>query len=45
MTTVGYGGERPAVPNDSEQNRETNRRIEVIEVQPPSAGVKGATAK
>jgi len=42
MTTVGYGGERPAVPNDTEQNRETNRRIEVIELQPPSAGVKGA---
>jgi outer membrane protein OmpA-like peptidoglycan-associated protein len=45
MTTVGYGGERPAVPNDTEQNRETNRRIEIIELQPPSAGVKGATAK
>ena len=45
MTTVGYGGERPAVPNDTEQNRETNRRIEVIEVVPPPAGGKGATSK
>ena len=42
MTTVGYGGERPAVPNDTEENRETNRRIEVIEQIPPSPGAKGA---
>ena len=42
ITAVGYGGERPTVPNDSEENRETNRRIEVVELQPPSAGVKGA---
>ena len=42
ITAVGYGGERPTVPNDTVENREKNRRIEVVEQQPPSAGVKGA---
>ena len=42
MTAVGFGGERPTVPNDSVENREKNRRIEVVEQQPASAGVKGA---
>ena len=26
--TVGYGKRRPLVPNDSEENRERNRRVE-----------------
>ena len=42
ITAVGYGGERPTVPNDTDENRQKNRRIEVVELQPPSAGVKGA---
>ena len=40
ITAVGYGGERPTAPNDTDENREKNRRIEVVELQPPSAGVK-----
>jgi outer membrane protein OmpA-like peptidoglycan-associated protein len=44
ITAVGYGGERPTVPNDSDANRQTNRRIEVVEVQPPAAGAKGKKA-
>jgi OOP family OmpA-OmpF porin len=27
---TGYGGERPIAPNDSEENRARNRRIEFI---------------
>ena len=42
ITAVGYGGERPTVPNDTDENRQKNRRIEVVELQPPSAGAKGA---
>ena len=34
ITAVGYGGERPAVPNDTDENRQKNRRIEVVELQP-----------
>ena len=32
ITVVGHGGDRPIAPNDSEQNREKNRRIEVVEL-------------
>jgi outer membrane protein OmpA-like peptidoglycan-associated protein len=42
ITAVGFGGERPTAPNDTEENRQKNRRIEVVEVQTPSAGGKGA---
>jgi len=42
ITAVGFGGERPVVPNDSDENRQKNRRIEVVEVQAPAAGAKGA---
>jgi OOP family OmpA-OmpF porin len=38
ITAVGYGGARPTVPNDTDENRQKNRRIEVVELQPPSAG-------
>jgi outer membrane protein OmpA-like peptidoglycan-associated protein len=38
ITAVGYGGERPVAPNDTDENRQKNRRIEVMELQPPSAG-------
>lgn len=31
ITAVGFGGERPTVPNDSDENRQLNRRIEVVE--------------
>ena len=40
ITAVGFGGERPIVPNDSDENREKNRRIEVVEQQPPADGGK-----
>jgi outer membrane protein OmpA-like peptidoglycan-associated protein len=36
ITAVGYGSERPVAPNDSDENRQKNRRIEVIEVVPPA---------
>jgi outer membrane protein OmpA-like peptidoglycan-associated protein len=43
ITAVGFGGERPVVPNDSDENRQKNRRIEVVEQNPPqAAGAKGA---
>ena len=43
ITAVGFGGERPVVPNDTDENRQLNRRIEVVELQPPqAAGAKGA---
>lgn len=32
ITTVGYGDERPIAPNDSEQGRQRNRRIEAAEL-------------
>ena len=32
LKAVGYGDEKPIVPNDSDENRQKNRRIEVIEV-------------
>ena len=35
ITAGGFGGERPVVANDSVENREKNRRIEVVEL--PSA--------
>ncbi len=35
ITTVGYGGERPVTANDSDEGRQKNRRIEVVELQPP----------
>jgi outer membrane protein OmpA-like peptidoglycan-associated protein len=34
ISAVGYGGERPVAPNDTEENRQKNRRIEVVERQP-----------
>lgn len=37
IVAVGHGAERPVVPNDSDENRQTNRRIEVVEL-----GVTGA---
>jgi outer membrane protein OmpA-like peptidoglycan-associated protein len=40
ITAIGYGSERPVVPNDNSENREKNRRIEVVEQQPPAPGTK-----
>jgi outer membrane protein OmpA-like peptidoglycan-associated protein len=37
ITAVGYGAERPLAPNDSEDNRQKNRRIEVVELQAPAS--------
>jgi len=37
ITAVGYGEERPVAPNDNDENRQKNRRIEVVELQPGSA--------
>jgi outer membrane protein OmpA-like peptidoglycan-associated protein len=34
IKAVGYGGERPVAPNDTEEGRQTNRRIEVTELPP-----------
>lgn len=36
ITAIGYGDEKPVAPNDTPENREKNRRIEVIEVRPPA---------
>jgi OOP family OmpA-OmpF porin len=30
ITAVGYGGERPIAPNDSDENRARNRRVEIV---------------
>lgn len=30
VTAAGYGGERPIAPNDNDENRARNRRIEII---------------
>jgi outer membrane protein OmpA-like peptidoglycan-associated protein len=38
ITAVGHGDERPVAPNDTEENRQKNRRIEVVELQPPAPG-------
>jgi outer membrane protein OmpA-like peptidoglycan-associated protein len=38
ITTAGFGAERPVVPNDTPENRQKNRRIEVVEVTPPKSG-------
>jgi outer membrane protein OmpA-like peptidoglycan-associated protein len=32
MTAIGYGDTRPMVPNDSDENRQKNRRIEAVEI-------------
>jgi outer membrane protein OmpA-like peptidoglycan-associated protein len=32
IIAIGHGAERPIVPNDSDENRQTNRRIEVVEL-------------
>jgi outer membrane protein OmpA-like peptidoglycan-associated protein len=32
ITAVGYGQERPIAPNDTQENRQKNRRIEVVEL-------------
>jgi OmpA-OmpF porin, OOP family len=40
ITAVGFGGTRPVAPNDTEENRQKNRRIEVVEVQARPAGAK-----
>jgi outer membrane protein OmpA-like peptidoglycan-associated protein len=34
ITAVGHGQEKPVAPNDTPENREKNRRIEVVELQP-----------
>jgi outer membrane protein OmpA-like peptidoglycan-associated protein len=36
ITAVGRGAEKPIAANDTEEHRQENRRIEIIEVQPPS---------
>jgi outer membrane protein OmpA-like peptidoglycan-associated protein len=36
ITVAGHGDTRPIVPNDSDENRQKNRRIEAVELQPPS---------
>lgn len=36
ITAVGHGDERPVVPNNSDENRQKNRRIEVVEQPAPA---------
>jgi len=36
IIAVGHGAERPVAPNDNEENRQKNRRIEIVELQPPA---------
>lgn len=36
IIALGYGDERPVGPNDTDEGRQKNRRIEVVELQPPS---------
>lgn len=40
ITAVGHGAERPIAPNDTDDNRQKNRRIEVVELQTPAAAAK-----
>jgi len=35
IKAVGFGDERPVAPNDNDDNRQKNRRIEVVELPPP----------
>ena len=37
ISAVGYGDERPVAPNTSDENRQKNRRIEVVELQDMAA--------
>lgn len=36
ITAVGHGDERPVAPNDTDEGRQKNRRIEAVELQPQS---------
>jgi outer membrane protein OmpA-like peptidoglycan-associated protein len=40
ITAAGFGDTKPLVPNNSSENRQKNRRIEVVEVQPGPAAAK-----
>jgi OmpA-OmpF porin, OOP family len=40
ITALGHGDEKPIAPNDSEENRQKNRRIEVVELQTGPAALK-----
>jgi outer membrane protein OmpA-like peptidoglycan-associated protein len=40
ITAAGHGSERPVAPNDTAENRQQNRRIEVVELLPPAPGSK-----
>lgn len=42
ITAIGHGDEQPIVPNDSAENRQKNRRIQVLELQPGTAAAKPA---
>jgi OmpA-OmpF porin, OOP family len=44
ITAVGFGGDRPAFANDTDENRQKNRRIEVVEQVPKAPAAKGASA-
>ena len=40
ISAVGFGDQRPLAPNDTDDNRQKNRRIEVLEQQALPAGPK-----
>ncbi len=36
IAAVGYGSSRPRLPNDTQEHRKKNRRVEIIFMQPPN---------
>ncbi|MBE1285724.1 MAG: OmpA family protein [Rhodobacteraceae bacterium] len=45
LAAVGYGESRPIAPNDTEEGREANRRIEFWLIRPDVAAAQGASSE
>ncbi|HDD35219.1 MAG TPA: tetratricopeptide repeat protein, partial [Candidatus Desulfofervidus auxilii] len=43
LVTIGYGEDRPMVPNDTEENRRLNRRVEIRTIGIVINGIKRST--